>query len=53
MRKNGQETEDLIQRFVLLSSKNSPKLALTRPGGEVGGPGAQLSKKMSTLEFLA
>ena len=50
--RNCQETEDLVQRCVLLPSQNSALLSLTRIESGVGGPGAQLSKSTSTLECL-
>ena len=50
--RNCQETEDLVQRYVVLHSQKSAKLAITRIERGVGGPGAQLSKRTSTLECL-
>ena len=46
--RNCQETEDLVQLCVLLPSQNSANCLIRIERG-VGGPGAQLSKRTSTL----
>ena len=52
LRNEGYSMREIVQHCVLLPLQNRAELALTRIERGVGGPGAQLSKRTSTVEGL-